>query len=50
MDMDRDFREARARQIRAAIKAAAPRMRRDFWEMKRQQEAEGAQFLTGAAR
>src|SRR3546814_5110364 len=31
MDMDRDFRDARAAQIRAALKAAAPRMRTEFW-------------------
>ncbi len=43
MDMDRDLREFRARQIRAAVKAAAPRMRRDFWEMKRQQEREAGE-------
>ena len=45
MNMDRELREHRAAQIRAAMKAAAPRMRRDFWEAKRQQEAEGARFL-----
>lgn len=50
MDMDRELREVRARQIRAAIKAAAPAMRRDFWAMKLQQEAEGARFSAGHGR
>lgn len=50
MDMDRELREARAARLRAAIKAAAPAMRRDFWEMKRQQEAEGSRFLAANGR
>lgn len=41
MDMDREYREARARQIRAAMKAAAPRMRQDFWRQKEQARIEG---------
>ncbi len=44
MDMDRDLRERRAAQIRAAIKAAAPRLRREFWARKEQDRREGERF------
>lgn len=44
MDIDREYREARAAQLRAAIKAAAPRLRREFWQRKEQDSREGAAF------
>lgn len=40
MDMNREIRDARARLHRAAIKSAAPAMRRDFWRLKEQQRLE----------
>lgn len=46
MDMDRDFRDARAAQIRAALKAAAPRLRREFWAQKERDRLEGERFST----
>lgn len=46
MDMDRDFRDARAAQIRAAMKAAAPRLRAEFWARKEQDRRDGERFTT----
>lgn len=46
MDMDRELRELRAAQIRAAMKAAAPRLRREFWAQKERDRLEGERFST----
>lgn len=40
MDIDREFRDLRAAQIRAAMKAAYPRLRKEFWERKRRESGE----------